>query len=345
MRKNTKILSILFSSFIIVGFTAFLISTQILRIPLWWVFRGVVPLSAVQLESNFDVTISPETPAVIGESIMVTVRNDSDSMPVENAKVAVKKNGDLVFEYLTNSSGHTQVEYVGEVTVIEVSKSGFNPTIEAIPNAPAKWVRDRNSSIISGLLSGLVGSIASYLFKKRNEVRLNASFLAVMRMDDLRQEEIRYFSDRNLTLAGFTLTALSLIIGFYRDNFSDAITLIVFLLISMFLFFLASQMAHSAERFWHLFTADIIHHLGVTILLLAFTIFINEKIQITFLTIFSFLMPLITILYLIRGIWNTKTLYKDYEKVLLDKRENEKLARKREERRMRVRRTGPKSEM
>jgi hypothetical protein len=79
----------------------------------------------------------------------------------------------------------------------------------------------------------------------------------------LDREEFRHIAHRNLTLAGFTLTALSITVGFYRENLADGLTLTSLLLSSMLLFFLASQMAYEAERLWHGYTADILHYARV----------------------------------------------------------------------------------
>lgn len=154
---------------ILIGFFAFLASTQVLGIPLWWVFRGLVPLSIVELEFRFNISINPEAPRNIGESVLVTVLNASNQMPVEGAKVSLRKNGDHIHDYYTNATGQTLVEYVGEVTIIEVSKTGFKTVIEAIPNAPAKWVRDQNISLGIGVISAIVGSITTYILQNKRK--------------------------------------------------------------------------------------------------------------------------------------------------------------------------------
>lgn len=163
-----KIIGYIVAVFIIVGFLAFVASTQVLGIPLWWVLRGV-PLSIVQPESRFNVTISPETPMNIGDSVLVTVLNASDQMPVEGAKVSSRKNGDHIHDYYTNASGQALVEYVGEVTIIEVSKTDFKTVLEAIPHAPAKWVRDQYTSIVAGIIGGVVTSVTTYMLQSKRK--------------------------------------------------------------------------------------------------------------------------------------------------------------------------------
>lgn len=165
---NRKIIGYSLAVFFVVGFFVFMASTQVLGIPLWWVLRGV-PLSTVPLESRFNITINPEAPTNIGDSVLVTVLNASDQMSVEGAKVSLRKNGDHIHDYYTNASGQVLVEYVGEVTIIEVSKTDFKTVIEAIPHAPAKWVGDQNNSIVGAIVSGVVGSVTMYILQSKRK--------------------------------------------------------------------------------------------------------------------------------------------------------------------------------
>jgi len=151
------------------GDGAFVAFTQVLGIPLWWVFRNIALLSTVQPESRFDMTINPEAPTNIGDSVLITVLNASDQMPVEGAKVSLKKDGDYIFDYYTNASGQVLVEYVGEITVIEVSKTDFKTVLEAIPHAPAKWVRDQSTSMVIGIVSAVAGSVTTYILQNKRK--------------------------------------------------------------------------------------------------------------------------------------------------------------------------------
>lgn len=167
---NKKTLIFPFFTSIGIWFLVFIASTQILGIPLWWVGRNLVPLSGIPYpESKFDVTINPEAPMTIGDSVMVIVRNASDKMPVENAKISVNKDGDHIHDYYSNSSGQARITYVGEVTVIKVSKTDFKTLVEAIPHSPAKWVRDEYWSMGIGIISGIVGSVSTYMLQKRRK--------------------------------------------------------------------------------------------------------------------------------------------------------------------------------
>jgi hypothetical protein len=164
-----KMLGYLVIVFVVVGFITFVISTQISGVPLWWVFRGLVPLSVVETESRFKLIVSPETPMEAGDDVLVTVRNASDQMPVEGAKVSLLKNGDHIHDYYTNASGQVIVEYVGEVTIIEISKTGFKTMLEAIPQSPIKWVIDHYISIGIGAISGFASAITTHIFRSRKK--------------------------------------------------------------------------------------------------------------------------------------------------------------------------------
>ena len=172
MRK--KVLGYIIAVFVIIGFIAFIASTQVLGIPLWWIFRNFAPLSTVPLESRFDVTINPEAPINIGDDVLVTVLNASDKMPVEGVKVSLQKDGEHIYDYYTNTSGKVIVEYVGEVTIIEVSKTDFKTVLEAIPHAPDKWVRDQYTAMIIGVVSAVVGSVTTYVLQSKKTLKPSA---------------------------------------------------------------------------------------------------------------------------------------------------------------------------
>jgi hypothetical protein len=169
-----KVLGYTIAVFIILGFLVFIASTQVLGVPLWWISRNFLPFSVAPLESRFDVTINPEAPINIGDDVLVTVLNASDKMPVEGAKVSLSKDGELIHDYYTNASGEVLVEYVGEVTIIEVSKTDFKTVLEAIPHAPDKWVRDQYTAMIIGVVSAVVGSVTTYVLQSKKTLKPSA---------------------------------------------------------------------------------------------------------------------------------------------------------------------------
>ena len=149
---NKKTLGYAIAAFLIIWFVLYIVSTQILGIPLWWISRRMVPFSLLpEPISRFNVTITPVAPTTIGEKVLVIVLNASDQAPVEGAMISLGKNGDHIHDYYTNANGQAEVEYVGEVTIIQVNKTDFKTVLEAIPEAPAKWVRDQNIAKTSDL--------------------------------------------------------------------------------------------------------------------------------------------------------------------------------------------------
>ncbi len=152
-------------------FIIFIVTTQIFGIPLWWVFRGVVPLSGVPMESEFNILISPDAPKNIGDSVLVIVFNASDQMPVEGAKVSLRKDGTHIFDYYTNIDGQTTIEYVGEVTIIEVSKSDFKSSLEAIPDSPEPWVSGMLIAMLVAIVGGVAVSLTTYMLPIKRDAK------------------------------------------------------------------------------------------------------------------------------------------------------------------------------
>lgn len=168
---HRRVLGYTIAVLLILGFLVFIASTQVLGVPLWWIFRNFVPFSVTPLESRFDVTINPEAPINIGDDVLVTVLNASDKMPVEDAMISLQKDGNHIHDYYTNASGEALIEYVGEVTIIEVSKTDFKTVLEAIPHAPDKWVRDQYTAMIIGVVSAVVGSVTTYLLQSNKNTK------------------------------------------------------------------------------------------------------------------------------------------------------------------------------
>ena len=140
------------------------------------------------------------------------------------------------------------------------------------------------------------------------------TFMSIMRMDDLDEKVRNTIAERNLTLAGFTLTALAFIIGFYKEDLATATILILPLMSAMFLFFLGSQLAHEAEFFWQIFSADVCQYFGVIALMVSFYYFISRNLQDTILVLFPILLIVILAIFLAKGLWGIIRFYKEYKK-------------------------------
>jgi len=146
--------------------------------------------------------------------------------------------------------------------------------------------------------------------KSRNN---KVTFMSIMKMNNLDRKVCNLVADRTLTLAGFTLTALTFIIGFYKENLASAATLLSSLLIAMFLFFLGSQLAHEAEYFWQIFSADVCQYVGIITLMVSFTYFISENLKVQIVMLFPLVFGAISVVYLIRGARRIYKFYKEFK--------------------------------
>ena len=157
--------------FLLVSFAVFIVITQILGVPLWWIFGFIIPLSTVQ-KPRLLVSVSPATPLTIGEMITVTVTNSSSQLPVEDAEVLVRKDGTYITTQYTDSEGQVFFEFFGEVTIVVAQKTGIDSSmLTAIPKAPALWVRATLISVGIGVVTGVVSGFTRYMLQKRETTR------------------------------------------------------------------------------------------------------------------------------------------------------------------------------
>jgi len=156
--------------FILVFFIIFIGITQILGVPLWWIFGWMIPLSIVQ-PPKLVVEVYPDTPLKIGEMITVTVTNSSSKLPVEGAEVSVMKDGISITLY-TDPQGKAYFEYFGEVTIIIAQQAGINPsTPVSIPKLPDGWIRNTLLSLGIAVVGGVVSGFTTRLLKQRKKCK------------------------------------------------------------------------------------------------------------------------------------------------------------------------------
>ena len=164
-RKNVLTFFLVFLS---VSFVAFIGISQILGIPLWWIF-GFLKLGSIIPTPKLLVSISPDTPLSIGEMITVTVTNSSSQLPVEDAEISVSKDGMHITLY-TDSQGQASFEYFGAITVVVAKKTGIeSSTPVAIPKIPDAWVMKTVISLGSAVVGNVVGAFAVHLFQQRKK--------------------------------------------------------------------------------------------------------------------------------------------------------------------------------
>lgn len=159
-----KSLATLLGVFVLVFFVLFISVTQILAVPLWWIFGFTKSLSTGELPKLL-VKVSPETPLNIGEKITVNVTNSLSQLPVEDAEVSIMKDGIHVSVY-TDSRGQALFEYFGEVTVIVAQKTGIESSYPiAIPKTPDIWVRNAFVAIGGAIVGGLVSGFSTHMLR------------------------------------------------------------------------------------------------------------------------------------------------------------------------------------
>jgi hypothetical protein len=98
-------------------------------------------------------------------------------------------------------------------------------------------------------------------------------------------------------------------IGFYRDNLSDATSILQGLFLSMLAFFLGSQIGHEAERLWHVLLSDISHYAGTIILLASFSLFVYQKLGSLYVIIVAGIT--VIIVYFLKAIINVVVLVRN----------------------------------
>jgi ABC-type multidrug transport system permease subunit len=147
---------------------------------------------------------------------------------------------------------------------------------------------------------------------KKNNLSLN--FFEVLNSTDLDKKILRDNSQRNLTLAGFTLTSSSLLITLSQKTIEIS-SLVSLLYISTLIFFLSSLMSYEADYFWQSYLSDILQYLGILILMFSFTIFLNSYISSYSLQYVTYISFFITILYFIRGIYILLSLWNNIKKI------------------------------
>jgi len=211
-------------------------------------------------------------------------------------------------------------------TFNNVSSTYIDVSYEIVwnPEAFNLWLILQIAVFFIGLVLGFfIDVIKKHFFPSKNEEKVSAtskrgksgndkSFISIMKMSELDPEVRKILAERNLTLAGFSLTALAFIIGIYRENISQATTLILPLLSAMFLFFLGSQFAHEAEYFWQVFSSDIFQYVGVIALMVSFYLFTYDKIQCNIIMLFPIVLIIILVAYLVRGGIRIFKFYKRY---------------------------------
>jgi hypothetical protein len=160
-----KRLLITFVVVLSVFFLLLVLITQVLGVPLWYVFG----IKKLQIADNpyLLMQVSPESPSNIGERITVTITNSSSGLPVVNVTVHITKDS-MNFDKYTDFDGKVTFDYLGEVTVVSATKDGIlSSDFSAIPKAPEGWVRNYQASIISAAFGSLLSGLITFMIQRK----------------------------------------------------------------------------------------------------------------------------------------------------------------------------------
>jgi uncharacterized membrane protein YoaK (UPF0700 family) len=118
-------------------------------------------------------------------------------------------------------------------------------------------------------------------------------------------------SNISFALSGFTVTALSVFLGFYSQNLAEASDIISVLLLCTVLFMLSGEMAREAYATWKYVTADTIYLFSLALLASSFLYFAYAKLP--FIPAYVFLLIALPSLYIwYRAFRNLKIIYDVY---------------------------------
>lgn len=143
-----------------------IIFSAVTGVPLWflWPFHQ---LSIAPSQGVMTVKVNPTAPGTVGQSVVVTVLDAGNHIPVEGALVKIVFNNFNYYNTTTNSNGTMQFPYPGATTIVYVSKDGYQdaePT--PLPQIPDSWVTTRDYQTVTWVL-GLIGTWGPALYLQR----------------------------------------------------------------------------------------------------------------------------------------------------------------------------------
>ena len=169
-----------------------------------------------------------------------------------------------------------------------------------------------NYVIVSGFF--LTGIFAGFgLFHLKNNIIrkiLNpdnisiTALIKILNYDELERSEFIQKSRRSLTLAGFTLSSLSLLIGTNKNSISGISSMIQPLFIAVFLFFLSSRFSIEAQVFWEGLVAEILEYSGEFAIMFALGAFLKKEPSLQSISWLPSFMNLILVIFSIKAIFD-----------------------------------------
>jgi hypothetical protein len=145
----------------------YFVALEVQGVPVAWVLSRLRLLSVAQ--GKLSVTVSPEVPAMLGDSVTVVVVDSQTLQPVEGASVTVSKDGSHVYDLQTDEKGTTSFAYPGEATIIVISKLAYATETIVIPRIPDSWIRGEADAWIAGTVSAIVAALVAALVTRGRE--------------------------------------------------------------------------------------------------------------------------------------------------------------------------------
>jgi len=139
-QRVNVVLILLLLMFLMPFVDAYLLS-YIFDIPYWYLRPYFFPFSVVPILRKLKVTVEPSVPLVIGEKISIKVVDALNGTPIEYAKVIISKDNEFSIDLYTDKNGTVTFDYLGEITIIKVTKEGYHMVVKVIPKIPDRWIR------------------------------------------------------------------------------------------------------------------------------------------------------------------------------------------------------------
>lgn len=145
-----------------VGFSIYLGSGLSSGLPFGFLVGLLPPFNVA--DKSLHISVEPKTPTNVGESIVVTVRDNLDG-PAQYANVTITHES-FIYTTLTDEKGQTEkMEFLGPVTYVVAQKQGFRGDY-VILGIPDVWNEVKAKASSDGVVGGIVGAAATVLIQR-----------------------------------------------------------------------------------------------------------------------------------------------------------------------------------
>jgi len=151
-------------------------------------------------------------------------------------------------------------------------------------------------------LAGL--SLGYLLVQKKYEFKLSSARLQsiwhILNFEYLSESRRDHYSNRFLTLSGFSLTSLALYLSWHQETQSYSSDLTYYMFLATIIFLISSQVTLEAEKFWQLWLSELFHYSGIFSLLYGIRGFMFEVFPQTNLWLITSLTIILFALYAVK---------------------------------------------